>query len=181
MERRIAIELRKASGTKLEGYAAVVNTASEDLGGFTEVIRPGAFRRTLLENKDILALFDHDTRAVLGRTSAGTVRLNEDAKGLHFEIDMPATTLGRDLMVSVERGDIRGASFSFKAREDRWTQGNDGKMLRELLDVDLFEITVTAVPAYADTEVARRTLARCPTMPWRADLCRRYIDSLEVV
>jgi uncharacterized protein len=173
MERRIAIELRKASGTKLEGYAAIFNTSSADLGGFTEVIRPGAFRRTLLENKDILALFDHDTRAVLGRTSAGTVRLNEDSRGLHFEIDMPATTLGRDLMVSVERGDIRGASFLFKAR--------DGMMLRELLDVDLFEITVTAVPAYPDTEVARRTLAKCPTLPWRADLCGRYLDVLEVV
>ncbi len=136
-------------------------------------------RRTLLENKDILALFDHDTRAVLGRTSAGTVRLNEDAKGLHFEIDMPATTLGRDLMVSVERGDIRGASFSFKAREDRWTQGNDGKMLRELLDVDLFEITVTAVPAYADTEVARRSM-QTKALPPRLSMVQRYLDILEV-
>jgi uncharacterized protein len=180
MERRIATELRKASGSKLEGYAAIFNTSSADLGGFTEVIRPGAFRRTLLENKDILSLFDHDTRAVLGRTTAGTLRLNEDAKGLHFEIDMPPTTLGRDLLVSVERGDIRGASFLFKSREDRWTAGNDGMMLRELLDVDLFEITVTAVPAYPDTEVARRTLARGPSTPWRADLARRYIDLLEV-
>jgi uncharacterized protein len=179
MERRIAIELRKASGSKLEGYAALFNTSSDDLGGFTEVIRPGAFRRTLLENKDVLSLFDHDTRAVLGRTTAGTLRLNEDAKGLHFEIDMPPTNLGRDLLVSVERGDIRGASFAFKAREDRWTQGNDGTMLRELLDVDLHEITVTAIPAYPDTEVARRSLQN-KSVPPRLAMTQRYLKTLEV-
>jgi uncharacterized protein len=148
------------------------------LGGFTEVIRPGAFRRTLLEKKDILSLFDHDTRAVLGRTSANTLRLNEDAKGLYFEIDMPPTTLGRDLMVSVERGDIRGASFAFKAREDRWTVGSDGMMIRELLDVDLFEITVTAIPAYPDTEVARRSL-QTRTVPPRLSMVQRYLETLE--
>jgi uncharacterized protein len=176
MERRTAFELRTAGRNRLEGYAAVYNSKSEDLGGFTEVIRAGAFRRSLLENKDILALFDHDTRAVLGRTSAGTLHLNEDAKGLHFEIDMPLTSLGRDLLISVERGDIRGASFAFKSREDRWIKGNAG-MLRELLDVDLFEITITAMPAYADTEVARRALEGAKGgQPMRLHMLQRYLD-----
>lgn len=172
-ERRTAIEIRSAGRSRLEGHAAVYNSMSEDLGGFTEVIRPGAFRRSLLSKPDVMALYDHDPRAILGRTTAGTLRLAEDGKGLHFEIDVPNTTTGRDLLVSVERGDIRGASFAFKTREDRWVKGNSG-MLRELLDVDLLDVTVTANPAYPDTEVARRALERAAT-PARLAMCGRYL------
>lgn len=179
MERRGAIEFRATAGNRLEGYAALFNSSSADLGGFTEIIRPGAFTRALAASPDVLALFDHDTRYVLGRTGAGTLHLEEDAKGLRFSIDVAATTTGKDLLLSVGRGDIRGASFAFIAKEDRWMQGNAG-MIRELLDVDLLDVTITANPAYPETSVARRAL-ELAGKPLRFVLAQRYIETLEAI
>lgn len=179
MERRGAIEIRAAAGNRLEGYAALFNTPSSDLGGFTEVIRPGAFSASLAASPDVLALYEHDTRHVLGRTTAGTLKLEEDAKGLRFQIDVAATSLGRDLLVSVGRGDVRGASFAFRAQEDRWTEGYNG-MMRELIAVDLLDVTVTANPAYPDTSVARRALEQA-TVPFRLVLANRYIELMEAL
>jgi HK97 family phage prohead protease len=163
MERRCAIELRAAGDIKsprLAGYAAVFNSESPDLGGFSEKIAPGAFARTLRSNSlDPLALVQHVPHLVLGRRSAGTLKLSEDQRGLAFEVVLPETTTARDLMVSVARGDIRGASFAFSVPEggDRWeVQGS--RALRTLLDVDLHEITITPTPAYQDTSVALRAL-----------------------
>src|SRR5436190_17332076 len=115
IERRAAIELR-AGGNKspqLVGHAAVFDTPSQDLGGFTEIVLPGAFKRTLGSTRDPLALVQHMPQLVLGRRSAGTLRLQEDARGLAYEIDLPPTQAAADLLVSVERGDVRGASFAF--------------------------------------------------------------------
>src|SRR5690349_20178291 len=99
----------------LVGYAAVFNSQSADLGGFKEVIAPGAFTRSLSDAvTDPRALVSHDPQRILGRVSAGTLRLAQDDHGLRFEIDVPDTTYGRDLLESVKRGDIRGASFGFR-------------------------------------------------------------------
>jgi len=158
MEKRAAREgLRVSQTGRLVGYAAVFNRESKDLGQFTESIRPGAFSRSLETPSDILALYDHDQRSVLGRVGAGTVDLNEDDHGLYFEIDLPPTTIGKDLGVLVERGDVHGASFAFTVPEggEQWRTVN-GKPHRELLDVTLHEVTITSNPAYVDTEVSKR-------------------------
>lgn len=180
-ERRPAIELRARGGStpRLEGYAAVFDSPSEDLGGFVEFVRPGAFKRSLGDNRaDPMALVHHLPHLVLGRRSAGTLRLAEDTRGLHFEVDMPDTGTARDLLVSVERGDVRGASFAFSIapQGDRWQVQGD-QVTRDLLDVDLHEITITPTPAYPDTEVARRTLATIRT-PHRVALARRFLETL---
>ena len=111
IERRASLELRVA-GRKLEGYAAVFNQSTRILD-FTETIAPGAFTDTLRENKDTLALVDHDASKLLGRTAAGTLKLSQDSKGLAFQIDTPDTTLAKDMLALAERGDIGGASFAF--------------------------------------------------------------------
>lgn len=161
-ERRAAIELRAEPGERprLVGYAAVFDAPSRDLGGFVETVRPGAFRRSLAAGADVLALVAHDARMVLGRSGAGTLRLAEDNRGLRFEVEIPGTTAARDLMVSIERGDIAGASFAFNVPKggDRWTFPKAGPAQRELLDVDLRDVTVTAAPAYPDTSIALRSL-----------------------
>jgi uncharacterized protein len=180
-ERRPALELRARGGNtpRLEGYAAVFDSPSEDLGGFVEYVRPGAFKRSLQSNRaDPMALVHHLPHLVLGRRSAGTLRLSEDTKGLQFEVDLPDTGTARDLLVSVERGDIRGASFAFTIapQGDRWNVQGD-LVTRDLLDVDLHEITITPTPAYPDTEVARRALASLST-PHRVALARRYLETL---
>lgn len=182
VERRAAIEFRAggdAKSPRLVGYAAVYNSPSQDLGGFIEIVKPGAFTRTLKSARDPLALVQHMPQLVLGRRSAGTLRLSEDSKGLAFEIDVPDTTAARDLLVSVERGDVRGASFAFSTPQggDRWEARGD-KAIRELLDVDLHEVTVTAQPAYLDTSVARRSfeLKFAPTPCLRA--LRRFLETV---
>lgn len=181
-ERRVALELRAEGDKKsprLVGHAAIFNSASQDLGGFTEIVLPGAFKRTLMSDRDPLALVQHMPQLVLGRRSAGTLRLQEDARGLAFEIDVPDTTAARDLLVSVERGDVRGASFAFSVPKDgdRWQVRGD-QVVRELIDVDLHEVTVTAQPAYLDTSVARRSyeLLQFANSPRLAAL-RRFLET----
>jgi uncharacterized protein len=95
----------------------------------------------------------------LGKVGAGTLRLWQDAKGLAFELNLPDTSIGRDLAVLVERGDVSGCSFGFITPEggDRWNTQAD-KPVRELRSVDLREITITPAPAYPDTTVARRSM-----------------------
>jgi HK97 family phage prohead protease len=181
LERRVAVELR-ASGNrqspKLAGHAAIFNSPSQDLGGFTEIVMPGAFTRTLASDRDPLALVQHMPQLVLGRRSAGTLRLAEDQRGLAFEIDVPDTSTARDLLVSVERGDVRGASFAFSTPKggDRWDVRGQ-QVVRELLDVDLHEITITAQPAYLDTEVARRALLQFSSPP-RLRALRRFLETV---
>lgn len=145
-----AVTLR-AAGRKLEGYAAVFNTETR-IGSFNERIAPGAFTKTLTENNDILALVDHDKGKLLARTASGSLKLSEDAKGLHFALDLPDTQLGRDIQALAERRDLGGMSFGFLVTDDKWN-GN----IRELRSVNLIEISVVqAFPAYTTTEIALR-------------------------
>ena len=141
---------------KLTGLAIAYNADSLDLGGFTEVIRPGAAAEAV-RNADVLALWNHQSGEVLGRTSAGTLRLNETAEGVTFALDLPDTGRGRDAADLVRRKDVRGCSFGFmvpRARDERWTRRQDGTLLREIFALRLIEITLTALPAYPATRVA---------------------------
>ena len=179
IERRATIELRAAGGKtpRLVGHAAIFDSLSEDLGGFREIIKPGAFSRTLASNRDPLALVAHMPSLVLGRRSAGTLRLSQDTRGLAFEIDVPNTTAANDLLVSVERGDIKGCSFGFTTPKggDAWRE-DGGQMVRTLTDVDLHEITVTANPAYTDTTVALRALnGLARAYPFRLGALQRFL------
>ncbi|MEZ5462323.1 HK97 family phage prohead protease [Dokdonella sp.] len=158
LEIRTTAGLTSPSPGRLAGYAAVFDSPA-DFGEFTETVRPGAFTRALAERgAAILALYDHERRSVLGRTGAGTLKLKEDARGLAFELDLPDTSLGRDLAVMVGRGDVNGCSFAFRcyADGDAWSS-NGGRVTRELRSVELHEITITPQPAYANTEVALRS------------------------
>jgi HK97 family phage prohead protease len=154
------LELRAAEGDKparLNGYAAVFN-AEADLRAFVEKITPGAFARSIGSGKDIRALVDHDPAKILGRTSAGTLRLGENDRGLWVSVDMPDTSYARDLMASVKRGDIRGMSFGFSIPKggDSFAKGPDGRTIRTLNQIDLVEVTATSVPAYGATSLSVR-------------------------
>jgi HK97 family phage prohead protease len=157
MERRaFQLEVRAAvHGRRLAGIAAPFGVDTR-IGDVIERISFGAFATSLASGRDILALIDHDATRVLGRTKTGSLRLHEDARGLHFEIDLPATSAANDILALVERGDVGGMSFGFKAKDERW-QGNR----RELRAVDLREISVvSAFPAYSDTVVEARARGR---------------------
>lgn len=173
MSERRNIELR-SDGKRLIGYAAVFNLPSQDLGGFQEVVMPGAFTRSLSESPDVVALWDHDARSVLGRTKSGTLRLSQDTRGLRFEIEAPNTTVGADVLEMVGRGDVTGASFAFTVKEQRW-KDSEALPIRELVDVDLLDVTITPRPAYPDTEVARRSLSALRKPFFRAYAMRELV------
>jgi len=177
MERRNAIELRMPSPGRLVGYAAVFDKRSRDLGGFTESVHPGAFTRSLGNSENVMALYDHDGKSVLGRVGAGTLKLEEDERGLRFEIDLPPTTVGKDLAALVERNDVAGASFAFTVPKggDKW-RTEDRSVHRELLEVNLHEITITGNPAYPDTSVAKRHSLFI--YPVRLSLAMRYMETV---
>jgi hypothetical protein len=139
--------------SKITGYAAVFNSKTTIGGWFDEVIEPGAFARSLSENSDIRALFNHNWDNVLGRTKSGTLRLEEDEKGLKFEIELPNTSVGRDLAESMSRGDINQCSFGFWITEENWDYSVE-PALRTIKEVELYEISVVSIPAYDDTEVS---------------------------
>lgn len=156
------LEIRSAAGEAgttvrtVTGYAAVFNSPTDVCGLWTEVIAPGAFKRSLQEN-DVVAVYHHDGARVLGRSSSGTLRLQEDAKGLKVEIDLPDTTDGRDLAVLIERKDVKGMSFGFCTRKQEWDETIDPPK-RTIQEAHLIEVTVTAFPQYDDTEIGLRSL-----------------------
>ncbi len=169
MEKRFLSEIRTVQGRTLEGYAAVFNNPA-DIGDFTETIAPGAFRQALQDNKDILALVDHDSARVIGRTRSGSLKLSEDSHGLKYTIDVPNTQDGNDILELARRGDLGGMSFGFTIPENGETW--DGKT-RTLTGVELLEISVvSAWPAYDGTTVNARS--KTP----RLNALKRYLETV---
>jgi len=158
LEQRSVVELR-ADTTRIVGYAIVFDTRSRDLGGFVEVVK----HQAVAVIGDVVALFNHDPNAVLGRTPA-TLHLRTDARGLAFTLDPAPTQAGRDALALVSRGDVTGASFGFRTKKDAWRQ-DAGVTVRELLDIEIAEISLTAFPSYRETDVAiaRRALEQFTT------------------
>lgn len=165
-------ELRADGNAKVaRGYAALFGSETE-VSFFREVISPGAFTDTL-KKADVRALVDHDTGRVIGRSSAKTLRLSEDEKGLFVEIDLPDTSDGRDLATLLERGDISGMSFGFRVTHDEWDETVE-PVLRTIHQVELFEVSAVAFPAYPDTELALRSFEAHAEKP---DDGRKFSDS----
>lgn len=155
-QRNFRTELRASGdGRSLVGYAALFNSLSQDLNGFKEQIKPGAFKRTLAAGADVRALLNHDPNYILGRTKSGTLKLSEDSTGLRCEISLPATQWGSDVRESVARGDLDQMSFGFRCVKDSWAL-RSGNNVRTLEDVDLIDISVVTFPAYQSTSVSAR-------------------------
>lgn len=154
-----APELREDGAfPKIRGYAAVFNQLSQPLWmGVRERIKPGAFKATLNNGADVRALVNHEPSLLLGRNKAGTLRLEEDQHGLRYEIDPPNTSVGRDILVSLGRRDITQSSFGFRSKDEEYKKEN-GEFVRELIAVDLFDISVVTYPAYTQTSVSVRSL-----------------------
>ena len=157
---RVDLEVRAGEDADtIVGYAAVFDALSEDLGGFRERIAPGAFARSVKEENDVRALWEHNPQYVLGRTKVGTLRLEEDKTGLRVEINPPATMWAGDLMRSMRRGDVDQMSFGFYVRDEAWERDGEAGAVRTLKDVDLFDVSVVTYPAYPQTSAEARARA----------------------
>ena len=150
----ITYRAKKDSEKKvIQGYAVVFDSWT-DISSWGEIwkecIRKGAFTQSLKEN-NILALYNHDFNNVLARKDVN-MKLVEDDKGLYFEIELPDTTQGNDLYELIDKGIVNQCSFSGYVRKNLWSEDNGGNVLREILEIDLIEITITPIPAYEVTE-----------------------------
>src|SRR5690606_4918999 len=153
------MEVRSEEGkpTILRGYAAVFEKLSVPLFGFREKIRKGAFAKSL-EKNNIKALWNHNPDFPLGSTKGGTLKLEEDDKGLRFELELPDNSWGRDAEIAVRRKDVDGVSFGFSVNKDEWDRSNEKEPIRTLVDVNLIEISPTPFPAYPATSVSARSV-----------------------
>lgn len=155
------LEIRQQPGDAeaiLAGYAAVFNELSVDLGGWREIIMPGAFAAAIVD-ADVRSLWQHNSEFVLGRTTNNTLRLVEDEIGLRSEIDPPATTWAADALISMRRGDVNQMSFSFQIPPggDTWRETEEGYWLRTIWRVQpLYEVSPVTFPAYPATSIQAR-------------------------
>jgi len=170
IERRAAVLEIRAAGRRLTGVAAPFGVEAR-IGNVTEVISAGAFAATISDGHDVLALSDHDAGKLLGRTRSGSLRLSESERGLQFEIDLPNTTLGNDVLELAATGELGGVSIGFRAKDEHWTGQR-----RELRSVELAEISIISGFSAYPTEVSVRNrpldapdaALRRALMRWRA-------------
>ena len=145
-------EIREeGDGFRIEGYAALFNSRSENLGGFTETIERGAFRESLRSRGNIMFYYNHNSSQVLASTRAGTLRLEEDERGLKVSASIAPTSYGRDAKILVERGDVTGFSFGFSMPSRGGDEWNSDGTQRILKSVRLFEVSLVGSPAYSET------------------------------
>lgn len=145
----------EAGDKYISGYFSVFNSNYEIWPGATESVAPTAFDGAL--NDDIRCLTDHDTRLVLGRTTAGTLTLRTDDHGLWGEVKInPNDQDAVNLYERVKRGDISNCSFGFDILDEEFTDLGDGNVHWTIKKVKLYEVSVVTFPAYEDTAVSAR-------------------------
>ena len=163
--KQVRIEKRDGQPSKIVGYAAVFyrsgepGTQYELYTGHFERIQPGSFSRAIEDQDDVRGLYNHEPSAILGRTVSNTLRLSEDEIGLRYEIDVPDTQIGRDVVTSIDRGDVTGSSFAFSISEGGSQVRKDGKVtVREITGVDLYDVGPVSFPAYDATTTGLRAV-----------------------
>ena len=163
--KRYKFEVPKATDAtrKIEAYAAIFDT-SADLGWFTEEIARGAFDKA--DMSAVVAIFNHDPNFPLARTTSGTLELRTDETGLHYSYDVPDTSIGRDLLVMVERGDISQSSFAFTIEKETWVE-EKGKNPRRVIEKieRLYDVSPVTYPAYKETSAIARKKQEYDTPP----------------
>ena len=177
VERRFLHQEFRVSGEteppKIIGYAAVFDTPA-DMVWWTEEIDPHAFDAVMGTNPDVRALFNHDPNLVLGRTTANTLQLSVDARGLAYEIDPPDTQAGRDLMISMRRKDITQSSYAYIVKRDQWTDNADDTVTRRILEIEeLWDVSPVTYPGYPSTSAQLRSLPESMPLETRSRVKRR--------
>jgi len=156
-------------GKTLIGYAAIFDSPSEFMG-FTEFVKRGAFSKTLNDGADVRLLIDHDG-VPLARTRSGTMALEEDDRGLRVEAELdPLNPDAARIMSAMRRGDLSQMSFAFRTVKDSW---NGDRTVRELREVQLFDVSVVTFPAYEQTMAELRSKNETATVQTTSGLLLR--------
>lgn len=142
----------------VSGHAAVFNSLSLDLGGFREKIDEGAFDDVLARGPSVLAVWDHDTRWIIGNTENDTLDLSVDAKGLRFFSRVPPTDYAAELRILLERGYITQCSFMFTIADERYEIVGEGDREMVVFTIEeigeLYDVSVCGRGAYPQTDVS---------------------------
>lgn len=168
---RVNVEFRSAAPEDgaverrlVRGHAAVYNQVTR-IGNEYEQVLPGAFDRALKEQQSVVLLFNHEGQP-LARTRNGSLVLGSDEQGLTVRASLPDTTLGRDVQTLMDAELLDEMSFGFIVREDSYDK-IDGKVVRSIRDVDLFDVSLVSIPAYSGTDAELRTIQTPQATPAR--------------
>ncbi len=153
-ELRLNADAGRIAGTASPTYDGTPGTQYELAPGMVERFAAGAFDAHLATGKEVVATFNHNPSNLLGRTP-DTLRLRSDSKGLHYEVDLPDTTVGRDLQTLIATGRVSGSSFAFRATKVEWQRdnGNDIRLIRQ---AEVYELGPVSMPAYSGSSVGLR-------------------------
>ena len=167
-------QTREENGERrIEGYFAVFGSTYDMWPGASESIDPHAFDEAL--GDDVRVLIDHDTRLVLGRTSAGTAELRVDEHGLWGSVLInPDDTDAMNAYARNKRGDVNQASFGFDILDEETEYRQDGSVHWTVKRVKLYEVSLCTFPAYRETELQARkadyaNLRKRHTEAWKAE------------
>ncbi|MGV1860654.1 HK97 family phage prohead protease [Rhizobium rhizogenes] len=174
IEKRFASSSQKVAGRLLSGLAVPYNQEAR-IGEFTEIFTPGSMTRTLADRtgkRDVVAITDHDASALLGRVSSGTLKLTETARGVEFELELPPTSLGDEILALAQRGDLGGVSFGFLPLAEQW----DGDK-RVVTEADLYEISIVRAHSAYDNAgtLSVRSLQQKAQQDYRRSLYLHYL------
>lgn len=170
----LRVEARQDGRPQIVGMAPPWNKWSSDLGGFKERFMPGSFRKWLSRSPndprgqaDVVAKYNHQDSAVLGRTTNGTLDIQETDKGLVFRATPPVgTPTTAEVLPLIRDGYIFGSSFAFSlldARGEQWDEDPAGNVTRTITEAALFDVSPVTHPAYPNSSVGLRSLSA-----WRA-------------
>ena len=178
IEVRQVAELRALdpNSRKIGGTAIVFNSLSQDLGGFKEIIKPEAITQELIDNSDIVMLFNHNQDSgVLARSKngKGSLKIILTSTGVDFEFDAKKTALGDEVLESVRQGDLSACSFAFRIAQcgDSWLKNSDDSYLRTINNIELLkDLSIVVDPAYSATSIDMRSLDEFKAMEDMNDL-----------
>lgn len=156
-QRNLEMEF-KVSERLVRGYGILFNHESRDLGGFTEIIKPEAISKELLDGSDIKVYLDHNKdKGILARSKngGGSLSYEIDERGVIYSFEAPNTALGNEVVEGLTRGDYNESSFAFVVEKDNWTKRSDGTYLRTISKIKkVYDFSIVADGAYSDTYVA---------------------------
>lgn len=161
----------------IEGYFAVFNSIYDIGYGMSESIAPHAFDNTISD--DVRALINHDTTLVLGRTSAHTLELRQDERGLWGKIAInPNDSDAMNLYARVKRGDVTQCSFGFDIISEDTEFSENGDVHWTIREVKLYEVSCCTFPAYEETSISARTrdleeIKKRQTEAWKKSMKKR--------
>jgi uncharacterized protein len=157
------LEVRKSAdgSMQLAGTAIVFDSPSQDLGGFTEICKYEAVQKSLQRNDDLYLLWQHDPSQPLSRVKTGLLQTILTRDGLNFVATLPNSPLGQNAYQAVKDGTVDSVSFGFNIEPggDKWINTPDGRLIRELWDINVSELSPVTWAAYLAPHVDVRS---CP-------------------